>query len=90
MHHVALIPALHTHQRRIRYDAYIYIELQLFDVLKVCNKPIGDFIFRAFRDLQKVIEELMAAEPQWRNSFSALRNRELLRRWRRQIKRLHR
>ncbi|KAJ0174521.1 hypothetical protein K1T71_009629 [Dendrolimus kikuchii] len=62
MHHVALIPALHTHQRRIR----------------------------AFRDLQKVIEELMAAEPQWRNSFSALRNRELLRRWRRQIKRLHR
>ncbi|KAL0871377.1 hypothetical protein ABMA27_005111 [Loxostege sticticalis] len=62
MHHVALIPALHTHQRRIR----------------------------AFRDLQKVIEELMAAEPQWRNSFSALRNRELLSRWRRQIKRLHR
>ncbi|CAH0588924.1 unnamed protein product [Chrysodeixis includens] len=62
MHHVALIPALHTHQRRIR----------------------------AFRDLQKVIEELMAAEPQWRNSFQALRNRELLRRWRRQIKRLHR
>ncbi|XP_013189740.2 ubiquitin conjugation factor E4 B isoform X1 [Amyelois transitella] len=62
MHHVALIPALHTHQRRIR----------------------------AFRDLQKVIEELVAAEPQWRNSFSALRNRELLRRWRRQIKRLHR
>ncbi|CAG4960074.1 unnamed protein product [Parnassius apollo] len=62
MHHVALIPALQTHQRRIR----------------------------AFRDLQKVIEELMAAEPQWRNSFSALRNRELLRRWRRQIKRLHR
>ncbi|XP_045451729.1 ubiquitin conjugation factor E4 B [Melitaea cinxia] len=62
MHHVALIPALHTHQRRIR----------------------------AFRDLQKVIEELMAAEPQWRNSYSAIRNRELLRRWRRQIKRLHR
>ncbi|XP_047535250.1 ubiquitin conjugation factor E4 B [Vanessa atalanta] len=62
MHHVALIPALHTHQRRIR----------------------------AFRDLQKVIEELIAAEPQWRNSYSALRNRELLRRWRRQIKRLHR
>ncbi|CAH0400986.1 unnamed protein product [Chilo suppressalis] len=62
MHHVALIPALHTHQRRIR----------------------------AFRDLQKVIEELMAAEPQWRNTFSALRNRELLSRWRRQIKRLHR
>ncbi|XP_034834526.1 ubiquitin conjugation factor E4 B [Maniola hyperantus] len=62
MHHVALIPALHTHQRRIR----------------------------AFRDLQKVIEELMAAEPQWRNSYSANRNRELLRRWRKQIKRLHR
>ncbi|CAH4029952.1 ubiquitin conjugation factor E4 B [Pieris brassicae] len=62
MHHVALIPALHTHQRRIR----------------------------AFRDLQKVIEELMAAEPQWRNSFTAVRNRELLRRWKRQIKRLHR
>ncbi|XP_041982233.1 ubiquitin conjugation factor E4 B [Aricia agestis] len=62
MHHVALIPALQTHQRRIR----------------------------AFRDLQKVIEELMAAEPQWRNTVSALRNRELLRRWRRQIKRLHR
>ncbi|XP_045500797.1 ubiquitin conjugation factor E4 B [Colias croceus] len=62
MHHVALIPALHTHQRRIR----------------------------AFRDLQKVIEELVAAEPQWRNSFTALRNTELLRRWRRQIKRLHR
>ncbi|KAG6451394.1 hypothetical protein O3G_MSEX007135 [Manduca sexta] len=62
MHHVALIPALHTHQRRIR----------------------------AYRDLQKVIEELAVAEPQWRNSFSALRNRELLRRWRRQVKRLHR
>ncbi|XP_059048694.1 ubiquitin conjugation factor E4 B [Achroia grisella] len=62
MHHVALIPALHTHQRRIR----------------------------AFRDLQKVMEELVAAEPQWRNSISAFRNRELLRRWRRQIKRLHR
>ncbi|CAH2044012.1 unnamed protein product, partial [Iphiclides podalirius] len=62
MHHVALIPALQTHQRRIR----------------------------AIRDLQKVIEELMAAEPQWRNGFSALRNRELLRRWRRQLKRLHR
>ncbi|XP_013180036.1 PREDICTED: ubiquitin conjugation factor E4 B-like [Papilio xuthus] len=62
MHHVALIPALHTHQRRIR----------------------------AFRDLQKVIEELMGAEPQWRNTYAALRNRELLRRWRRQIKRLQR
>ncbi|KAM3965710.1 LOW QUALITY PROTEIN: ubiquitination factor E4B [Aphomia sociella] len=62
MHHVALVPALHTHQRRIR----------------------------AFRDLQKVIEELVAAEPQWRNSLSASRNKELLRRWRRQIKRLHR
>ncbi|CAH2093120.1 unnamed protein product [Euphydryas editha] len=62
MHHVALIPALHTHQRRIR----------------------------AFRDLQKVIDELKAAEPQWRHSYSALRNRELLRRWSRQIKRLHR
>ncbi|XP_068617727.1 ubiquitin conjugation factor E4 B [Battus philenor] len=62
MHHVALIPALQTHQRRIR----------------------------AFRDLQKVIEELMATEPQWRNNYTALRNRELLRRWRRQIKRLQR
>ncbi|XP_049875865.1 ubiquitin conjugation factor E4 B [Pectinophora gossypiella] len=62
MHHVALIPALHTHQRRIR----------------------------AFRDLQKVIEEMMAGEPAWRNTIAALRNRELLRRWRRQIKRLHR
>ncbi|KAL4707873.1 hypothetical protein ACJJTC_010308 [Scirpophaga incertulas] len=62
MHHVAILPALHTHQRRIR----------------------------AFRDLKKVIEELMAAEPQWRNSYSALRNRELLSRWRRQINRLHR
>ncbi|VVC87251.1 unnamed protein product [Leptidea sinapis] len=62
MHHVALIPALNTHQRRIR----------------------------AFRDLQKVIEELVAAEPQWRNSMNAMRNRELLLRWKRQIKRLHR
>lgn len=62
MHHVALIPALHTHQRRIR----------------------------AIRDLQKVIEELKATEPQWGNNFSSLRNHELLRRWRRQIKRLHR
>ncbi|CAK1555609.1 unnamed protein product [Leptosia nina] len=62
MHHVAIIPALHTHQRRIR----------------------------AYRDLKKVMGELVAAEPQWRNSYTALRNRELLRRWRRQIKRLHR
>ncbi|XP_039756044.1 ubiquitin conjugation factor E4 B [Pararge aegeria] len=62
MHHVALIPALHTHQRRLR----------------------------AFRDLQKVIEELVVAEPQWRNTYSANRNKELLRRWRKQIKRLHR
>ncbi|KAJ2945762.1 hypothetical protein O0L34_g604 [Tuta absoluta] len=62
MHHVALIPALHTHQRRIR----------------------------AFRDLKKVIDELIAAEPQWRHSFSAFRNRELLHRWRRQIRRLYR
>ncbi|GBP49522.1 Ubiquitin conjugation factor E4 B [Eumeta japonica] len=62
MHHVALIPALHTHQRRIR----------------------------AFRELQKLIEDLEGAEPQWRNGATAARNHELLRRWRRQIKRLHR
>lgn len=61
MHHVALIPAINMHQRRIR----------------------------AFRDLQKLIDELAASEPQWRTGPTAARNAELLRRWRRQIGRLH-
>lgn len=61
-HHVALLPALQTHQRRIR----------------------------ALRDLQKLIEEMVAAEPQWRNSLAAGRNREMLRRSKQQVKRLSR
>ncbi|KAI0243357.1 Ubiquitin conjugation factor E4 B [Lamellibrachia satsuma] len=43
---------------------------------------------RAVRDLQRIIEEMQALEPQWRDSPVALRNQELLKRWKSQVKRL--
>ncbi|XP_012285979.1 ubiquitin conjugation factor E4 B [Orussus abietinus] len=59
-HHVALLPALHKYQRKLR----------------------------ALRDLQKMLDELQATESQWKDAPFASQNKELLRRWKQQLKRL--
>lgn len=46
--------------------------------------------FRNLRDLQKLVDEMMAMEPHWRNMSVASRNRELIRRWKQQVKKLTR
>ncbi|XP_064642091.1 ubiquitin conjugation factor E4 B-like [Lineus longissimus] len=43
---------------------------------------------RAIRDLGRMVEELQNAEPQWKHHPQANRNRELLKRWKSQVKRL--
>lgn len=44
---------------------------------------------RAIRDLQKVLDETVAAEPQWRNTPYASRNKQFVKRWRQQLKKLN-
>ncbi|CAG5126106.1 unnamed protein product, partial [Candidula unifasciata] len=43
---------------------------------------------RAIRDLHKLISDMEAAEPQWKNLPSAARSREQLKRWKSQYQRL--
>ncbi|KAJ9575045.1 hypothetical protein L9F63_007780, partial [Diploptera punctata] len=61
-HHLALLPACHKYQRRLR----------------------------ALRDLQKLVDEMQATEAQWKEMHFAARNKELLKRWKQQIKKLNR
>lgn len=60
-HHLALLPALQKHQRRIR----------------------------TIRDLQKLLDETVAAEAQWRNTSFAHRNKQFIKRWKQQLKKLN-
>ncbi|KAJ8676226.1 hypothetical protein QAD02_012012 [Eretmocerus hayati] len=59
-HHIALIPALQKHQKKLR----------------------------ALRDLQKMLDELQATESLWKDSLHASQNKELIKRWKHQLKRL--
>lgn len=43
---------------------------------------------RALRDLQKMLDELQATEPQWKDAPFAGHNKELMKRWKQQLKRL--
>ena len=43
---------------------------------------------RALRDLQKMLDELQATEAQWKDTPFAVRNKELIKRWKQQLKRL--
>ncbi|XP_046824698.1 ubiquitin conjugation factor E4 B [Vespa velutina] len=43
---------------------------------------------RALRDLQKMLDELQASEPQWKDAPFAGHNKELVKRWKQQLKRL--
>lgn len=43
---------------------------------------------RALRDLQKMLDELQATESQWKDTAVAGQNKELLKRWKHQLKRL--
>uniref|UniRef100_A0A0A9Z5W3 Ubiquitin conjugation factor E4 B n=1 Tax=Lygus hesperus TaxID=30085 RepID=A0A0A9Z5W3_LYGHE len=61
-HTIALIPALHRYQRRLR----------------------------SLRDLQKLVDEMMNTEDQWKGLPFASRNKELIKRWKQQIKKLQR
>lgn len=45
---------------------------------------------RALRDLQKLIDEMQSTESQWKSLPFASRNKELIRRWKQQIKKLTR
>ncbi|XP_074037947.1 ubiquitination factor E4B [Leptinotarsa decemlineata] len=45
---------------------------------------------RAIRDLQKLLDETVAAEAQWRNSPFANRNKQFIKRWKQQVKKLNR
>ena len=42
---------------------------------------------RALRDLQKMVEELEKSEPAWKNHHSAHHNRQMIKKWKQQIKR---
>ncbi|KAL3273001.1 hypothetical protein HHI36_014457 [Cryptolaemus montrouzieri] len=44
---------------------------------------------RAIRDLQKLLDETVAAEAQWKNTPFAHRNKEFIKRWRQQLKKLN-
>lgn len=59
-HNIALIPAMHRYQRRLR----------------------------SLRDLQKLVDEMMNTEEQWKGLPFAARNKELIKRWKQQIKKL--
>ncbi|XP_066601539.1 ubiquitin conjugation factor E4 B [Prorops nasuta] len=43
---------------------------------------------RALRELQKMLDELQATEPQWKDAPFAGHNKELIKRWKQQVKRL--
>lgn len=43
---------------------------------------------RALRDLQKMLDELQASEAQWKDTPFAGRNKEFIKRWKQQLKRL--
>ncbi|XP_029674814.1 ubiquitin conjugation factor E4 B-like isoform X2 [Formica exsecta] len=43
---------------------------------------------RALRDLQKMLDELQATEPQWKDSPFAEHNKDLIKQWKQQLKRL--
>lgn len=43
---------------------------------------------RALRDLQKMLDELQATESQWKDAPFSGRNKELIKRWKQQLKRL--
>ncbi|XP_046429762.1 ubiquitin conjugation factor E4 B [Neodiprion fabricii] len=45
---------------------------------------------RALRELQKMLDELQATEPQWKDAPFAAHNKELMKRWKQQLKRLGR
>ncbi|XP_039301602.1 ubiquitin conjugation factor E4 B isoform X2 [Nilaparvata lugens] len=45
---------------------------------------------RALRDLQKLIDEMQSTESQWKTLSFASRNKELIKRWKQQIKKLTR
>ncbi|GLG94106.1 Ubiquitin conjugation factor E4 B [Gryllus bimaculatus] len=45
---------------------------------------------RALRDLQKLVDEMQASEAQWRETAFAARNKELMKRWRQQMRKLSR
>ncbi|XP_044253730.1 ubiquitin conjugation factor E4 B [Tribolium madens] len=44
---------------------------------------------RAIRDLQKLLDETVAAEAQWRNTPFANRNKQFIKRWKQQLKKLN-
>ncbi|KAK9882976.1 hypothetical protein WA026_001192 [Henosepilachna vigintioctopunctata] len=44
---------------------------------------------RAIRDLQKLLDETVATEAQWKNTPMFHRNKEFIKRWRQQIKKLN-
>lgn len=44
---------------------------------------------RAIRDLQKLLDETVAAEVQWRNTPFANRNKTFIKRWKHQLKKLN-
>ncbi|KAJ8923221.1 hypothetical protein NQ315_001776, partial [Exocentrus adspersus] len=44
---------------------------------------------RAIRDLQKLLDETVAAEVQWRNTPFANRNKQFIKRWKQQLKKLN-
>ncbi|XP_060521992.1 ubiquitin conjugation factor E4 B [Cylas formicarius] len=44
---------------------------------------------RAIKDLQKLLDETVAAEPQWKNTPFASRNKKFIKRWKHQVKKLN-
>ncbi|KAL1494534.1 hypothetical protein ABEB36_010117 [Hypothenemus hampei] len=44
---------------------------------------------RAIRDLQKLVDETIAAEAQWKNTPFANRNKQFIKRWKQQLKKLN-
>ncbi|KAF4524156.1 hypothetical protein B566_EDAN010611 [Ephemera danica] len=61
-HHLALLPACHKYQRRLR----------------------------TLRELSKLIDEIQGSERQWRDTQYAARNKEYLRKYKHQLKKLTR
>ncbi|OXU26331.1 hypothetical protein TSAR_003121 [Trichomalopsis sarcophagae] len=43
---------------------------------------------RTLRDLQKMLDELQSTEAQWKDTMHAMQNKELIKRWKHQLKRL--
>ena len=43
---------------------------------------------RSLRELQKMLDELVATEPQWKDAAFAAHNKELIKRWKQQLKRM--